>query len=391
MSKLVVMSGNDRALKANESSPLALFLPSLAGGGSERTMLNLAEGFIARGYRVDIVLAKAVGEYLDETPSGARVIDLGASRPMTAVPALARYLLKERPKALLSKISNSNFAALFAIQLTRSRTRCVVCEESTLSIDLENSPRFNQLVLPRILKYYYPRAHGVVTLSRGSADDVARVIGLSRQAIHVIYSPVATASLLDRSKQPIDHGWLQGNDVPVIVGMGRLTRQKDFGTLIRAFAQVRKQLPSRLLILGEGEDRIPLEDLCRHLGVADDVNLPGFVANPYAYLARAALFVLSSRWEGFGNVLGEALAVGTPVVSTDCPNGPSEILNGGAYGQLVPVENDEAMAAAIIRSMKGDFVAAPQNDQLGLFDADANIDRYLDLLVGGPVAAPQQS
>jgi len=168
----------------------------------------------------------------------------------------------------------------------------------------------------------------------------------------------------------------------VIIGIGRLTRQKDFGTLIRAFAEVRKRIPSRLLILGEGEDRRSLEQLCQSLGISDDVDFPGFVVNPHAFLARAAVFVLSSRWEGLGNVLVEALAAGIPVVSTDCPNGPSEILDHGRYGQLVPVEDSAAMAEAIMRVMTGGFLAENPWSRLDLFDTNGVIDSYLELLVG---------
>lgn len=361
---------------------IALFLPSLAGGGAERVALNLAAGFINSGNTVDLVLAKAVGEYLHQVPLGVRVVDLGASRPLTAVPALARYLSSYRPTALLSKITNSNIAALLAIQIARSQTRCVVCEESTFSIDLSYSSKINQLLLPQFIRHYYPRAHAVVAVSQGVADDLIQVTELPHQQIRVIYNPLVSTSLLDLSRQPVSHPWLQKRGIPVIIGMGRLTRQKDFGVLIQAFAKVRKQMPVRLIILGEGEDRSSLNALSRRLGIEAEVDMPGFVVNPYPLLSHSALFVLSSQWEGFGNVLAEALALGVPVVSTDCPNGPREILKGGIYGQLVPTEDPCAMASAMIRVLKGDFVAQNPTEQVSLFDAESNIHRYLDLLVG---------
>jgi len=360
---------------------IALFLPSLAGGGAEKVALTLAAGFVSRGYATDLVLVKAEGAYLDQVHPSVRVLDLGASRPLTAVPALTRYLITERPVALLSKLTNSNIAALLAVRFAFSTTRCVVCEESTLSIDLANSSWSNRAILPRLLRYFYPRTHAVVAVSRGVADDLACVLGLRRELIQVVYNPIVSAELARLSGEAINHRWFLGGGVPVIVGIGRLTRQKDFGTLIRAFAEVRKRIPSRLVILGEGEDRAALEQLCRYLGVADDVDLPGFVVNPQAFLSRAALFVLSSRWEGLGNVLVEALAAGTPVVSTDCPNGPKEILDGGKYGQLVPVEDVAAMAEAMMRVMTGRFVATDHRRQVRLFDVDAIVDRYLELLV----------
>lgn len=361
---------------------IAFFLPSLAGGGAEKIALNLAVGLIARGFCVDIVLAEATGEYVKNVPASIRIVGLGKTRPLLAIPALVKYLKTERPGVLFATIINANIAALMAVRLSGLATRCVVREASTLSIDLAHSSAVNRFLIPRLLAWVFPKAQAIVAPSHGVADDLARVIGLPRQSIRVIYNPVVTDTLLDRSQQPVDHRWLQAGGIPVIIGMGRLTRQKDFGTLIRAFVRVRKELPTRLIILGEGEDRDSLEVLCRTLGVADDVDFAGFVANPYAFLSRAALFVLSSRWEGLPGALIEALTCGAKVVSTDCPSGPREILDGGAYGQLVPVEDDSAMAAAMLRALTGEFIAADSADRIGLFDADANIDRYLELLLG---------
>lgn len=368
-------------MNSKNTQRIALFLPSLSGGGAEKVALLLATEFAERGYYVDMVLSKATGEFLNLIPDKIRVIDLQASRPLKAIPNLVHYLINERPTALLSKITNANVAALLAIWLARTKTRCVVCEESTFSIDLANTSRLNRLLLPKILRYFYPKAHAVVAVSQGVADDFVKMIGLPQQLIRVIYNPVMPRTVLSQLREAVNHRWLHSDGVPIIIGIGRLTRQKDFPTLIRAFAHVRKLLPLRLIILGEGEDRADLENLCHSLGVAADVDLVGFVANPYAFLSRADLFVLSSRWEGFGNVLLEALNVGVPVISTDCPNGPKEILKEGKYGQLVPTGDDEAMAAAMMRVLNGEFVAADVADPLSLFRTEANVDRYLELLV----------
>jgi glycosyltransferase involved in cell wall biosynthesis len=364
------------------AGPVAMFLPSLDGGGAERIMLNLAAGFVARGYFVDLVLASAVGEYRDSVPCGVRLVDLRASKPLTAVPALARYLRAERPMAMLATIINANLAALWALRLSGVATRCVVREASTLSVDLAEASALNRLLLPRLVARSFRRAEAIVAPSRGVADDFVRVTGLPRESIQVIYNPVVSDALRARARQPTSHHWLQGDDVPVIVGMGRLTRAKNFATLIRAFARLRRTMPARLVLLGEGEDRGDLEALCRSLGVAGDVDLPGFVANPYAVLSRARLFVLSSRWEGLPGALIEALACGTKVVSTDCPSGPREILDDGRYGQLVPVGDTRAMANAMRAALDGSFVAANPGAWIDRFDAEANTGRYLNLLVG---------
>lgn len=367
---------------AGESGRVALFLPSLSGGGAERIMLTLAAGLCARGVGVDLVLATATGEYLDRVPETVRQVDLGATRPLTAVLALARYLRSQRPQALLSTILSANLAALLAHRLAGVATRLVVRESSSLSFDLTRMTPLNRLLTPWLIARGFVRAHAFVAPSRSAADDLAKTAGIPRETIEVIYNPVISDALRERARQPTGHPWLQGAAVPVIVGMGRLTWQKDFATLIRAFALVRQAIPARLVILGEGEDRGELESLRHVLGVAEDVDLPGFVDNPYALLARARLFVLSSRWEGLPGALIEALACGLPVVSTDCPSGPREILDHGAYGQLVGVGDAEDMAAAILRALDQGYVAADPAAWLQRFYVEANVDRYLSLLLG---------
>lgn len=367
---------------AGESGCVALFLPSLSGGGAERIILTLAAGLSARGVGVDLVLASATGEYLDRAPETVRLVDLGATRPLTAVPALARYLRRQRPRALLSTILSANLAAFLAHRLAGVATRLVARESSTLSVDLTRMTPLNRLLAPWLIARGFARAHAFVAPSQSAADDLAKTAGIPREAIEVIYNPVVSDALRERARQPAGHPWLQGDAVPVIVGMGRLTWQKDFATLIRAFTLVRRAMPARLIILGEGEDRGGLESLRQALGVAEDVDLPGFVDNPYTLLARARLFVLSSRWEGLPGSLIEALACGVPVVSTDCPSGPREILDHGAYGQLVGVGDAEDMAAAILRALDQGYVAADPAAWLKRFEVEANVDRYLSLLLG---------
>jgi glycosyltransferase involved in cell wall biosynthesis len=361
---------------------LSLFLPSLAGGGAEKRMLNLATEFSKKGYAVDMLLSRSEGAYLTSVPPDVRVVDLHASRPLTAIPALVRYLSIEKPQALLSTITSANLAAIWASQLSAVKTRCVICEASDLSTELSHSSPHNRLLMPLLIRRFFPKAYAIVAVSEGVAADLVRVAGIHRQSIQVIYNPVVSAALLAKSREPTDHPWLQNGRTPVIVGMGRLTRQKNFPALIQAFALVRDQIPSRLIILGDGKERPNIERLSRDLGIAHDVDLPGFVANPYPILSKASLFVLSSRWEGLPWVLIEALACGTKVVATDCPSGPREILGNGAYGQLCPVEDVPAMAAAMISALTGAFVAADPTNWLGQFSLEANSECYLDLLLG---------
>jgi len=332
-----------------KASRVALYLPSLRGGGAERVMVNLARGFAERGLKVDLVLARAEGPYLAEVPSDVRVVDLKASRVLASLPGLVRYLRRERPLALLSTLDHANIVALWAKRLSGSQTRIVVRVASTITFSSNNASSARGRLMPWFIRYFYSRADGIVAISKGVAQDLSRNLGVPAERITVIYNPVVTPELFDRAKEPVEHPWFAPGQPPVILGVGRLTKAKDFPTLIRAFALVRRQRPARLMILGEGEERPRLEALVKELGLEEDVALPGFIDNPYAYMSRAGVFVLSSAWEGFGNVLVEAMACGCPVVSTDCPSGPAEILENGKYGPLVPVGDVDGLANSIVR------------------------------------------
>jgi glycosyltransferase involved in cell wall biosynthesis len=201
--------------------------------------------------------------------------------------------------------------------------------------------------------------------------------------VQVIYNPVIMPGMKARARQVPDHPWFRAGEPPVVLGIGRLTRQKDFPTLIRAFAGVRRQRPVRLIILGEGEDRAALDTLVTELGLGDDVALPGFRDNPLGYLSASALFVLSSAWEGLPTVLIEALAAGTRVVSTDCPSGPREILQEGRLGTLVPVGDVPALAAAMSAALDCPPCPAPAA-ALEPFTREAAVDNYLRLIESAP-------
>ena len=356
---------------------VALFLPSLCGGGAERVMVNLACGFAERDFQVDLVLARAEGPFMREVPQTVRVIDLGAKRVRYSLPGLVRYLRRERPVAMLSALDHANMVAIWARRLSGVKAKLVVSEHIALSQATANIASLGVKLRPFLIKQFYPWADSVVAVSCGVAEDLIASTGIPPRKVKVIYNPVVTPELFSRAKEPLDHTWFAPDEPPVILGMGRLTKQKDFPTLIRAFSLVRKERPARLIILSEGEERHSLESLVRELGLEQDVALPGFVENPYNYMKRSAVFVLSSRWEGFGIVLAEALALGTPVVSTDCPSGPSEILEGGKWGRLVPPRNEAALAQAILLTL--DSPASLRTD-LGIYTLDYAVSRYAEVM-----------
>jgi glycosyltransferase involved in cell wall biosynthesis len=358
---------------------LAIFLPGLYDGGAERTLLNLAEGMAAKGFLVDLVLARAEGPYMAEIPDSVRVIDLKATRVMTCLPALVHYLRSERPVALLATLY-ANIIALWARRMTGIPQRLILNEQNTLSSVSNGEKDLRWKLYPELAKWFYPWADAVTAVSQGVADDLSLTTRLSPSRIQVIYNPIVTPALQKKSATLLEDPWFRTGEPPVVLGVGRLTAQKAFNVLIEAFAQVRKSQPARLVILGEGEERPILEALIKQLGLEQAVKLPGFVANPYPYMAHAALFVLSSRWEGLPTVLVEAMSLRTPVVATDCPSGPQEILKNGQYGQLVPVDDPGALALAIQNSL-AQRATFPPDESWKPYELDFIADQYLNLLL----------
>lgn len=359
---------------------LALYLPSLRGGGAERVMVTLANAIAERGYTVDLVLAEATGAYLAEVSPRVRVIDLKSSRVVISLPRLIRYLRRERPVAMLSAMGHANVIAILAQKLAGVKTRMVVSERNTYSVASAHTKGWRAVTVKRLQRPAYLASDGIVAVSTGVADDLAKSLSIPRARIDVAYNPVVTDSLSTLADETTALPWLTLGSSPLILGAGRLTKAKDFITLIRSFALVRATRPARLAILGEGELRAELETEAIKLGVDTDVVMPGFIDNPFAVMRQANLFVLSSAWEGLPNVLIQAMACGTPVVSTDCPSGPNEILEGGKWGRLVPVGDVLALAKAITASL--DEIEHPNVAlRAADFSVDQAVNKYLQVML----------
>ena len=366
---------------------LAVLAHSLECGGVERITVNMAQHLVSQGHRVDLLLRVATGEFLAEIPAGVRVVELGRSHAR-ALFRLVGYLQHERPRSLLTLMYPQNEIGLLARWLAGTRVRTLVSVRSMLSGQQEVVDfrwplvrRIHAHCVRLLARCFYPWADGIVTVSDGAASDVAHLTGLPRSRITVIRNPVIRPQLFTRAAEPATHPWLTGDGPPVILGVGRLHRIKDFPTLIEAFALVRVQREARLLILGDGPDRNALLRLARERGVAADVDLPGFTGNPYPAMRAAAVLVLTSRFDALPGVLIEALALGTPIVATDCPSGPREILRGGRYGELVPVGDAAGVAAAILRVLDGRSAARGADlEWLVQFREETAMGLYLHLL-----------
>lgn len=360
------------------SARVAFFMPSFRGGGAERVMITLAQGLAARGIAADLLVAQREGPNLPPRSAGMRIVDLEAHRVLAALKGLAAYLRREPPDAMLSALPHANVVAVWARALARASTRLVVSEHTIPSLSATHSEQLRARVLPVFMRRAYPKADAIVAVSEGVARDLAALVGVPRERITRIYNPVVTPELAARAGEPLDHPWFRDGEPPVVLGAGRLVPAKDYESLLRAFARVRARRRARLVILGEGSERPRLERLAVTLGIDADVQMPGFVGNPYRYMRRAAVFALTSRWEGFGNVLVEAMACGTPVVSTDC-YGPREILEDGHHGLLVPVGDAESLAGAIEAQIDGPR-AAPAAAHAATFAVETAVDRYREIL-----------
>lgn len=369
----------------NKPKPIAFLVPSLEWGGLQRIALNLLKGLADQGIPLDLVLADAKGPLLKDIPPEVRVIDLKIpvearlKSAMRITFPLIQYLQKEQPQALVSHLYTCNVVAAIARIIARSPVKLALVEHISLQEQKNQARGLQEQLLPLSMKWLYPKADAVITVSKGLAQDLETYLQLKPGFIKIIHNPVIDKSLFLKAQAPVDHPWFKQGEPPIVIGVGRLVQQKDFQTLIRAFAIVRQVQTARLIIFGEGSQKSKLIDLARELGVENDVEIHDFVHNPYAYISKASVFVLSSVLEGLPTVLIEAMAVGTPVVSTNCESGPAEILDNGKYGELVPVGDSEAIAQSILTILCGN---SKQVDPtwLNQFTLETSTQQYLALL-----------
>lgn len=358
---------------------ITFFLDALHGGGAEKAVVNLLRGLVKRDeFDLDLVLATKEGPYLDLVPDEVRIVDLKKSRAVTATLPLMSYLKQNRPWALIGNMGHVNVVATMAKELAQIETRLVLVEQNTISASKSKLKRAKFVNL--LMKWLYPRADAVGGVSAGVARDLEIQLALETETVKVLNNPVVNEDLINQSQAKLDHPWFAVDTPPVFLAVGRLNPQKDFPNLLNAFAQVRKQKDARLIILGEGSERGQLETMIEDLDLKESVLLPGFVKNPYAYMKQASCFVLSSRQEGLPTVLIEAMACGCPVVATNCPSGPNEILDHGAYGFLVPIEDSGALAEAMVKTLDNPPKKELLKQRANEYSTEKVVANYLALL-----------
>jgi len=368
-----------------------------------------------RGYAVDLLVSKLRGDLVKEVPDGVDVVVIERASPLPArvramiadpaaipmllrggmsaklrsLPSLDAYCRKTRPDALLAVSPPFGMIAVWARRLSGIDATVAVFAQTRAESDAVGVGRYRHGVPPALLRHIYLQTDAIVSVSDGVGDELSEYAKIPRERITTVHNPVTGPHVEAMSRADLAHPWFSAGQPPVVLGVGRLGPAKDFGTLIRAFARVRRDREARLVIVGDdrktGKDagyRAELATLPGRLGVAEDVDFVGAVDNPFPYMRRASVFVLSSAWEGLGNVVIEALACGCPVVSTDCRSGPREILEDGRYGELVPVGDDEAMAAAIERVLRDPPDPERQRARGDDFTVARAVDRYLEICFG---------
>lgn len=365
---------------------LAILITDQGDGGVERMLVHTANALAARGVTVHLLVADRDHPFLDRCDEVVALSELETGSPVAAV---RRFLEQERPAVLISAKLRDDQLAVDARDAAGVDTRVLFRVGNPLVHRLRQRTKnpirvwYTCMQMARL----YRRADGFIAVSSGIADDLVRGLGVPRERIWTLPNPTVVDSLYDESKEPVPHRWLRDDAVPVVLAIGGLRRQKNFGVLLRAFAEVRARRHVRLVILGEGRQRERLLALARRLGVAGDVDLPGWQPNPYAFMAHASVFVMSSRWEGSPNALVEAAALGVPLIASDCFSGPREILQGGRLGHLVPVNDVSALAAAIHQALESPLSSECTRLAAEPYKAESSAGAYLKALGLEPVTS----
>jgi glycosyltransferase involved in cell wall biosynthesis len=359
---------------------VAIYIHDLSPGGVERLSLVLARELQVRGVDVTLVVHQARGELLPLLPEGIPVVNLDSARTLQDINLLKRFLRDQRPDVLMANVDHNNIAAALANALAGTTTKLVICQHNPLTAGYHATVNWKHRLVPWFYRLLASCIDHAVAVSRGIAAELIHA-GLSSPKVSTIFNPVIGDDFADRALLPVDHPWLVDKDRPVFVTAGRLVEMKDHQNLLRAFAIHLRTHPARLVLLGVGPKLEELQALAASLGIAEHVAFEGFVPNPLPYMRAADGFVLSSRSEGFGNVLVEAMGCGTPVLSTDCPHGPSDILADGEYGVLVPPRDPEALASGLDRLLSARTVwpADTLRERAGEFSYGACADAYARL------------
>jgi len=340
---------------------VAFFLPTLEVGGTERNVVNLVNNIDTEHYTVSLVLGNIHGDFVNQVRQDIVIVNLKASYSVGLFFALVQYFKIQKPDVFVSAFPRINIITIAAKIFSGVNTKIIITEHSVFSflpVIAKTFWRgmFARFFMPLLARLLYPKADSIVCVSVGIAEDLKKVINTNGN-MKVIYNPIIVDKIYQLADETVNNVWFSNPEVSVIIAVGRLVPIKDYPTLLKAFKQVLKNQPARLVILGSGPEKEKLEWLSSQMGLSESIAFMGFQKNPYKYIKKASVFVLSSLQEGFGNVIIEAMACGAPVVSTDCPVGPGEIIENMKNGILVPVGDEKSMADAILKVLNDPVLA----------------------------------
>jgi glycosyltransferase involved in cell wall biosynthesis len=370
------------------AGPLAIYSGARNGNSTAKIAARLANAFVARGIATDLLVTHSRNPIHETLEPGVRVIEMGQMTALTSVLRMALYLRRERPAAVLTHRIRENVLVHRAARIAGNRTPVFVTVHGPMEIKLKHLRQAKQKKRRAEFLRYYPRSSGIIAISEETAADLRQLLGAGVR-LTVIPNPIVTDALDMLASEPLTHPWFRdGADIPVVVFAGRFEREKDVPTLLEAFALLCRKRDARLVLIGDGSLRPDIDALRRTLGLEARVDMPGWAANPYPYLKQADLVVLSSVWDALPTVLIEALALGTPVVSTDCSAGTREILDEGRFGELVPPRDPDALAQAMGRALDHPLPTQVLSSGAARYAARRNADLYLSFMLGpGPEGA----
>ncbi|GGK72696.1 glycosyltransferase [Haloarcula sebkhae] len=393
--RATVLSGDDTGAiePTSESTPvtaaelgshLAFFIPDLSLGGAEQVTVTIINGLAERGYDVELLLSRATGELQSELSPQVDVVEFGPDTVTglgvaSHVPALVEYLDREQPAALFPHLAHVSVVCLAARRFVDAEVPIFPTHHKAFRV--QPDPSSKARVVRRLAERLYPSAEQVVAVSGGVAESLAEHTPIDPDDVSVLYNPVDVETIRARAREPVDHPWIEDEDVPVVLFVGRHERQKDLETWLAAFEQVHVRNPQvRGVVAGKGSQTDKIRELAEQHGIEDALSLPGYVENPYRYMRQADVYLLSSRYEGLPTVMIEAFACGCPIVATDCPAGPREILADGEYGPLVPVGDANALARAVEETLENPVDSSVIEHRAGEFAPASIIDDYEQFL-----------
>ncbi|MGL5804542.1 MAG: glycosyltransferase, partial [Xenococcaceae cyanobacterium] len=368
--------------QSNSLGTVAIYIDSLQGYGADKTLLKIAEGLAEIDIEIDLVTAKKVGKIGSQINPAINLINFDSSRfnLIKNVFGLTKYLIDKKPAILFSSIHFNNITSACSIMLARLvgvKSKLVVRQANSLEYQLKGYPFPIGTLMYPLIKMAYKKADLIICPSKGLLSDLTKFMKAEESKIKLVYNPTVTADIFIKAQQEVDHRWFKQKSCPIILAAGRLKPQKDFKTLINAFARVKRNFKdAKLVILGEGTQRQELQSLITKLNIQEDVDLVGFQENPYAFIAKADVFVLSSIYEGLPNILIEALALKTKIVATNCPSGPAEILKFGKYGSLLPIDSPFLLEAAIAEALEQQVCNWDELNPVKDFEQKSQVKKY---------------